>query len=185
MPKTTNYTTIIFLTFVVIVGALIAITLFSKKESSSDSLDYLASEDYVTTIETNKFSAQLYGKIPQEGKIKELNYIEDVTSALEELSSIINNNLKTNINFYIVNGSEDSSVASAIRKESYKLNEGGTILIYKDFEEDFDVSYKDIIIHEILHILGIGTHSKWLNCVLSINKTNSHEYFYKQNITIL
>lgn len=108
------------------------------------------------------------------------NYEEDIKSALKTWDNIIEDDIKINISFYSYS-SNDDTLAFAFMNDEDDIYDGG--VVYINTYNKSDTSMKNIIEHEIGHVLGVGTSKKWdmanNSTVLDKNLFPKAYHFYK------
>lgn len=94
-------------------------------------------------------------------------YESSIKQACEEVSALFNDNIELPILFIATTGSKGGTIAAAIMENSSQIYSGGYIRIYTDYPGIPNSGYKEVLIHEILHVMGIGSHNKWQNAILT------------------
>ena len=159
------------LVVLIIIAAGVGIGLSVSKDDSDSSTS--SSNNISRTLPiTNNFSSTLEGS--DQNFKNSFNFVEDVKRATDNISDILLENEIVPIKFIIIEGSDGNGIAFA-HKTNTDLRSGGTIYIYSDFSHNLSVSYVEILMHEILHVMGIGLHSKWRNAS-SNNKLDGSEF---------
>jgi len=101
----------------------------------------------------------LVGKfIYESGSGVSADYEKDIQAALTTWDNIINDNVKINVSFYSYS-SNDDTLAFAFMNDENDIYGGG--VVYINTYNKAETSMKNIIEHEIGHVLGIGTSKKW------------------------
>ncbi len=151
MPALTRNTKLFlafFLIILLIIGLALALTLPSSSNNST-----------TTSGDTSSESAGLVGKfIYQNGPGVSGDYEDDIKAALEEWDKIILDDKKIDIDFYSYT-SNDDTLAFAFMNDENNIYAGG--VVYINTYNKARTSMKNIIEHEIGHVLGIGTSKKW------------------------
>ena len=84
-------------------------------------------------------------------------------NATDNISDILKDDQVIPLKFIIVDGGNNGVIAAATRNVDNNLYSGGTIYIYSNFSYILSTTYVEVLMHEILHLMGIGLHSKWAN----------------------
>lgn len=146
LTRNTKLFLVFLLVILLIVGVVLAFTLPSSSSDSSSAS---------STSET----AGLIGKfIYQSGPGVAGEYGDDIKAALEEWDKIILDDKKIDIDFYAYS-SNDDTLAFAFMNDEDDIYGGG--VVYINTYNKAGTSMKNIIEHEIGHVLGIGTSKKW------------------------
>lgn len=146
LTKNTKIFLGLFLVILLIVGLILVFTLPSSSSNNSSN-------------DTTSDSAGLIGKfIYQSGPGVSDNYQDDIKAALEEWDKIILDDKKIDVSFYSYS-SNDDTLAFAYMNDDDDIYGGG--VVYINTFNKAETSMKNIIEHEIGHVLGIGTSKKW------------------------
>lgn len=94
-------------------------------------------------------------------------YESSIKQACEEVSALFNDNIELPILFIATTGSNGGTIAAASMANPSQIYNGGYIWIYTDYPGIPNSGYKEVLIHEILHVMGIGSHNKWQNAILT------------------
>ena len=141
---------IFILLALIIIGIVLAVTL----TGSSDDNDGTSSNSSTTVAGlTGKF---IYEK--GEGVVGE--YDNDITAALKTWDGVIKDDVKIDVAFYAYS-SNDDTLAFAFMNDQDDIYSGG--VVYINTYNRAGTSMKNIIEHEIGHVLGIGTSRKWVD----------------------
>ena len=147
LSRNTKLFLILFIIVILIVGLILALTLPSSNNSNSNS-------PTSTTI-----APGLVGKfIYQSGPGVTSDYEQDIIQALEEWDKIILDDRKIDVSFYSYS-SNDDTLAFAFMNDEDDIYSGG--VVYINTFNKAETSMKNILEHEIGHVLGIGTSKKW------------------------
>jgi len=145
MKRFSKFFLISIFVIILIVGLILAFTLSSTNNNNS-------SDDSST-------SARLVGKfIYQSGPGINTDYQQDIVLALQEWDKIILDDKKIDVSFYSYS-SNDDTLAFAFMNEEDDIYGGG--VVYINTYNKAETSMKNILEHEIGHVLGIGTCKKW------------------------
>lgn len=145
-----NRTQKLFL-FGFILVLVVLIIIFAVLWGGSDDNSSSTSDD--TTV------AGLLGKfVYEKGSGVVGNYDKDIEEALRTWDEIIQGDVKIDVSFYAYS-SNDDTLAFAFMNDEDDINSGGTV--YINTYNKAGTSMKNIIEHEIGHVLGIGTSKKW------------------------
>ena len=148
LSRNTKIFIFLFIFLVITVGIILAITLTSSSNNDSSS-------DKVSVSE----SSGLVGKfIYQSGPGVTSGYEQDIVAALEEWDGIIQDDKQIDVSFYSYS-SNDDTLAFAFMNDEDDIYAGG--VVYINTYNKAETSMKNIIEHEIGHVLGIGTSKKW------------------------
>lgn len=128
---------------------------------------YLFIDEGTTEIQTGNFNNLIGNEIIKE-RINLKNYI---LLAQEKVSKIITEDIiiPMTIRSYPLG---ENVLAQASMRDKNNIRGGGTIIINTVRLEDPD-RWVNIIVHEILHVLGLGSSEKWDDAV---NTVNGHNY---------
>lgn len=153
---------IVLIVIIIIIAISVGVGL-SVGGTSDSSNNSSTNSGYVSTIlpVTNKFSNSLQGS--DVGFRNNFNFIEDVKTATDNISDILNDNQIIPLKFIITDGGNDGVIAAATKSIDNNLYSGGTIYIYSNFSYNLSTTYVEVLMHEIIHLMGIGLHSKWVN----------------------
>ena len=88
-------------------------------------------------------------------------YETSIREASSVASSLFTDNIQLPITFRATTGSNGSIIAAASMADSSNIFAGGIVRIYTDYSGTPFSGYTEVLIHEILHVMGIGTSSKW------------------------
>ena len=103
-------------------------------------------------------------------------YETSIREASSVASSLFTDNIQLPITFIATNGSNGSIIAAASMTNSSDVFAGGTVYIYTDYSGTPSSGYTEVLIHEILHVMGIGTSSKWRNAILTGGLLDGSEF---------
>ena len=99
-------------------------------------------------------------------------YKPDIQKSVDELSDIIlkdsffEDGNKINIDVTTTNSfSSSSTLAMAYMSNSDNIYGGGHITLLDGLETKTNLPVSDIVIHEMLHVLGLGSSTRWTECV--------------------
>ena len=153
---------IVLIVIIIIIAVSVGVGLSVGGSSSSGSGNSSGSGYVSTTLPvTNKFSNTLTG---DDSNFKNnFNFIEDVKTATNNMSNILKDNQVIPLNFIITDGGNNGVIAAATKNIDNNLYSGGTIYIYSNFSYNLSTTYVEVLMHEIIHLMGIGLHSKWVN----------------------
>jgi len=127
----------------VAIGVAVSIPFIIKKDENS-------SDNSVATI-VGKF---IYGK----GSENIEDYEKDIKNSLDRWDKVLKYDEKIPIVFYTYS-SNDSTLAFAYMNDENDIYGGGAV--YINTYNRAETTMTEILIHEIGHVLGIGTSSKW------------------------
>ena len=145
-PLKRNLIIFSFIALLIIVILVIFLRPSSDSSESSDS-------------DNDKTTAGLIGKfIYESGSGVVGDYENDIKDALETWDKIINDDVKIDVSFYTYS-SNDDTLAFAFMNDEDDIYGGG--VVYINTYNKAETSMKNIIEHEIGHVLGIGTSKKW------------------------
>lgn len=112
-----------------------------------------------TSSANNSSVVGLMGKfIYERGEGVVGNYDNDIKMALKTWDEIIQDDVKIDVAFYAYS-SNDDTLAFAFMNDEDDIYSGG--VVYINTFNRAETSMKNIIEHEIGHVLGIGTSKKW------------------------
>lgn len=140
-----------------------------------------------TTITTYSINTQNKFSITVKGDY--LSYRSAIINASDVLSDIINDDVEIPLRINIISGSNGNSIASASINDRTNIFSGGVVNIYSDYSGNLTTTYTEILIHEYLHVMGIGSHNTWINAVnngeldgsVFTNTLNSYNTIYGVN----
>ena len=162
MEKNSSFSNsaVVIIEILIIVAVSIGIAL--SVGGSTDSKSSSSGETISTSLPiTNKFSINLQGNTS--GFRNNFNFVEDVKTATDNISDILNDDRIIPLDFIITTNGGNGVIAAATKTIDNNLYAGGTIYIYSDFQYNLSTTYVEVLMHEILHLMGIGLHSKWVN----------------------
>jgi len=136
-----------FFFLVVVIAIVLALTLTKNNSDGDDN----GSTAFTKTALVGKF---MYEKGPGVSD----NHQKDIKLALESWNEIINDDVEIDISFYSYS-SHDDTLAFAFMNDEEDIYAGG--VVYINTYNGAETSMKNIIEHEIGHVLGIGTSKKW------------------------
>lgn len=143
------------LCLIIIVAVSVGLSVGGSSDSSESSGNYVSTSLPIT----NKFSSTLEGNTG--GFKNNFNFEEDVETATSNISDILKDDQIIPLKFIIVDGGNNGVIAAATRNVDNDLYAGGTIYIYSNFSYNLSTTYVEVLMHEILHLMGIGLHRKW------------------------
>lgn len=144
-----NYSILIIILVIIIgVGVGLAILLTNK---SSDNKTATGSATYGITSNTFYDSSD--------------DYKEAIRTASERWSRYINEDTTIDIKYYTFNDSTSSTLAYATMNDSNNIRGGGTITINVGRGAP-PAGWDDVIEHEIGHVLGLPSATKWQNAII-------------------
>lgn len=140
----------IFLFF--LIASILAISVF-----------YLTSQKGTTEISTGNFNSFLGNEVIEQN-INLKNYIIE---AQNKVSKIITEEVEIplTIRSYSL---EENVIAQASMYNKYNVRAGGLIVVNSSISLSDPSRWTNIIVHEILHVLGVGTSDKWDDSVVTI-----------------
>ena len=125
---------------------------------------------------TKKTSIGLVEKIQVSVSGDWQQYETSIRQACQEVSSLFNDNIQLPVLFSATTGSNGSIIAAAAMSDSSKIHGGGIILIYTDYLGTPSSGYKEVLVHELLHVMGIGSHNIWSGAVLAGNLLDGSDF---------
>ena len=105
-------------------------------------------------------------------------YETSIREASKVASSLFSDDIQLPITFRATTGSNGSIIAAASMTNSSNVFAGGIIYIYTDYSGTPSSGYTEVLIHEILHVMGIGTSSKWRNAILTGSLLDGNKFPY-------
>ena len=170
IPTSRNSNISIIFIALIIIGAIVAGVVVAVSSSNNSN----SGSSISTTLPlTNKFSNTLQGDTG--GFRNNFNFIEDVKTATDNISDILNDDKIIPLKFIVSNQGKDDIIASATKIVDNNLYAGGIIYIYSNFSYNLSTTYVEVLMHEILHLMGIGLHSKWANACNN-NKLDGNQF---------
>lgn len=141
-----------FIFLLVIIAASIGLTIY-----------LLTSNHGTTEISSGNFNSFLGNEIIKQN-INLKNYIIE---AQNKVSKIITEDIEIPliIRSYPL---ENTILAQARMNNKYNVRAGGTIIINSNISLTDPDRWTNIIVHELLHVLGVGTSEKWEDSVITI-----------------
>ena len=139
----------IILLILLITAVVIAFFFFDSKEGT-------------TEVSSGNFNSFIGNEI-----IKEYNSLRNyIVQAQNKVSQIITEEIEIPLTIRRYNLGE-GVLAQAKMTNKYNVRAGGTIILNNVRLEDPD-RWVNIIVHEILHVLGVGTSDKWEDSVITV-----------------
>lgn len=149
--STVTIIAVVFFFIAIGVAAAIVLSIASNEENNT-----------VVSLGTiNKIQVSVSGNWKQ--------YETAIREASDEVGRLFNDNIALPVIFTTSDGSNGSTVAAATMTDSSNIYGGGIIWIYTNFSGTPTSGYKEVLIHELLHVMGIGIHNKWTGAVLGGN----------------
>ena len=142
--------TIFFLITAIIV---VALTINDNNDNSNKNIQ-------LSHLKTNNnFNVQIGGNY----RFLSENIEEEIKGATDAIFSFIKNDVEIPLDIVVMKNpfGDKNIIASAMMNDPSNVFSGGVVFIYNDYKGTLATSYKKIIMHEILHVLGIGTHINW------------------------
>lgn len=142
--------------FLLLVGVIVAVALLSagKIDSSGGVDNSIASSSIVGNFE-NKIS------------VSAINFKPHIDAASTKLSNIIEDFNVIPITYKIDENPGGNILAYAWMNNPNDIYAGGTVVLGN--VEIYNLSWSEIVVHELLHVLGIGAATKWDNNIITDN----------------